>query len=1076
MHRCQRCGLIWDDARACDNELTCTRRCGGTLELVPPLGLHDLKGLNLKQLPYPVALTAQRLGQALETSGDVLKTLFILKDCFEATIKQISTALLAAYRFSAESTPERTQALLKSMVRPSLGTWVNDIVRPLSLWLANEKESPGKLFSSLFANSSLKPGGKSDESSLLQSCKDFVSYRNDALGHGAQRSDATYDQDLQRWLPVLRQLLNSLADCSDWRLCLVTAEDRSQDWMGPQPGPATEPGQFALEEVGHFVLRGPGGRSHDLFPFVCYLPDRSQEQRLHFYDSLYRYRSTKKEATVLEYDTGERQPRPEPIQGLEQRFTADLLANAFEWQRGRMAVIEGRVANFGELIEAHAAIVGRRFVVDRVRRFLSDSDRGLMVIEAQPGKGKTALVAHLIDEVFGHHAPAPVHFFYRRTAGITELAVCVRSLYHALLASHGITESEESKQKNSPEEVATKLTNLLSKEISPRLLPGRPQLIFIDALDESSGNAFMAIPDNLPSGVYVIATTRPVANRSTLARRDHVVWFDLDSPDHLPDNLQDGFDYVQRELVGSKLSNDTLDEIARIGAGNFLVLKLLCQHVCLAPHPAQVSSFVQGLATNSGEDQLGFIYAEFWNRITDRCTRADMNLLCDVAGLLVTARAPLTDDMVCQILGLRVGDWEFVLRHLAEYLAMLEVDEDGVREIFCRVYHETFADFLRTRLNTDRRRFENVLAGYCARWEEHEGYGRNFALRFAFATLVEAGRESDAATLLRNPAYLEARLALPDRGWDVDQPSWLQDQFMRSQRPGFFPWVIGGLAYNHPVWLEYQYALNHFSSFTATDSLRSFFHALPALSGSPPSRLDFISYHSGIGSKLEHVLYITDQVVATQVFREVAQDKGVQRAFLQLIEAQAGGIGVNPDDVNSYKVVGQIGLYLTACGNEGQVEFLERVVAVLNERAMYDGGYTLSERNRCRPWQLSFYDQTVWEICGVLETSVAAALQKARKVRFRQSSKGLFRIEVSGEPTVWHEAEIATPLREALTHSPMAEVEMGIGFDGRLPLTVIQVWVDDPPAALSIIRSVLTRADVSPESLLELRTKTTYSA
>ncbi len=233
-----------------------------------------------------------------------------------------------------------------------------------------------------------------------------------------------------------------------------------------EPGITTEPGSYTNKEIGHFVLRGPGGRYHDLYPFLCYLPDTQQENRLHFYDSLYRYQASKKEATVLEYDNGARHPRPEPVIGLEEGFTIDLLAKAFKWHRGRMEIIEGRIANFGELIEAHAAIVGRRFLISHIRQFLAEHDRGLLVIEGQPGKGKTALIAHFIEEEFAHHAPQPVHFFYRRTAGITDPAVCVRSLYQALLNAHGIAEAQDSKQKNTLEEEFTKLTNLLSREIA----------------------------------------------------------------------------------------------------------------------------------------------------------------------------------------------------------------------------------------------------------------------------------------------------------------------------------------------------------------------------------------------------------------------------------------------------------------------------------------------------------------------------------------------------------------------------------------------------------------------------------
>jgi hypothetical protein len=263
----------------------------------------------------------------------------------------------------------------------------------------------------------------------MQRCKQFVSFRNDALGHGARRRDDVYESDLAGWLPLVRHLLDGVVTLATWRLCLVTAEDRCQVWLGPQPGTGTEPGRFSTKQVGHFILRHPGGH-RDLYPFLCYVPDSEQEKRLHYYDSLYRYQATKKEATVLEYDNGERHPRAEPAAGLEDVFTADLLARAFKWHRGRMEDIEARIANFGELIEAHAGIVGRQFVIDRVRDFLAQYDRGLLVIEAQPGKGKTALMAHLIEEVFGHHAPSPVHYFYRRTAGITNSDVCVRSLYH----------------------------------------------------------------------------------------------------------------------------------------------------------------------------------------------------------------------------------------------------------------------------------------------------------------------------------------------------------------------------------------------------------------------------------------------------------------------------------------------------------------------------------------------------------------------------------------------------------------------------------------------------------------------
>src|SRR5262245_22206359 len=105
MYRCSKCGQPWDDTRAQDNELTCTRRCGGQLAPDEPLALPDLEGCDFSRLPYPVALTALRLAAALQASSDVLKTLLLLKDCFEATIKYLGAVLLADYRRSPACTP-----------------------------------------------------------------------------------------------------------------------------------------------------------------------------------------------------------------------------------------------------------------------------------------------------------------------------------------------------------------------------------------------------------------------------------------------------------------------------------------------------------------------------------------------------------------------------------------------------------------------------------------------------------------------------------------------------------------------------------------------------------------------------------------------------------------------------------------------------------------------------------------------------------------------------------------------------------------------------------------------------------
>jgi hypothetical protein len=194
-------------------------------------------------------------------------------------------------------------------------------------------------------------------------------------------------------------------------------------------------------------------------------------------------------------------------------------------------------------------------------------------------------------------------------------------------------------------------------------------------------------------------------------------WYNLDDPELVQENLRDGGEYVRRELAPSGLPNDTLDEIARVGGGNFLVLKHLCRHIRGVLEPTEVSEYVRHLATDGAADRLGFIYREFWERTTSRLDPDDFKLLCEVAGLLVTAQAAITADMICDALNLRAGDWDFALRLLVEYLIVIREQEQGVSEMFYRIYHESFADFIRSRILTEgeRKRLHSLMADYCLR-------------------------------------------------------------------------------------------------------------------------------------------------------------------------------------------------------------------------------------------------------------------------------------------------------------------------------------------------------------------------
>ena len=705
-----------------------------------PIPLYE--ALDLDRLPHPVAVTVHKLVLTLrDPSKDGYTKLATLLVCFDATLRYLVAILLDAYRYSPACTPRNNEILLDSretgLIRPSLGNW-GLAAKRLSEWLAACVAPPADRVVRLFCQPGPTPESKLRETELCCACREFVEYRNDDIKYGATR-DSSYQADLNRWLIRILPLVEGVADLADWRLTLVVEAHSCQEWMGLSPEAELQSGSFDPEKKEHLVLRGPGPlpQIRDLFPFLCFLPDADACKRLHYYDSVYRYqesdKSTKerKQAKIREYDLGSIHPSSEPIPGLEETFTKELLASAFNGVARRLEVIEGRVARQQELLAAHADIVGRHSTVAHVRAFVEHNDRGLLIIQAQPGKGKTALLAHLIQEAFADRRPTPAYYFYRRTSRETDPDQCVRNLYASLLAIHNISESWESRLLADPESMFYKFTDLLAR-IASTLDAGQRQLIFIDALDEAlptatGKTAFSRIPENLPPGIFIVATTRPVTERTSLVSRPHLSWYNLDAPDLYQENLRDGFEYVRQQTAGRELSETTLREIARLGGGNFLVLKLVCRRISAQLDAGDVAALVSELATATDADRLGFVYQQFWDRAMSGLSRDEAQLVHDVAGVLVTASAPVTEEMVCQVLELKTADWDFAYRHLAEYLEPIVFEEEGVSQTYYRIYHNSFADFIRTKVAAERLRFHRLIADYCLRWSELPEGGREYA-------------------------------------------------------------------------------------------------------------------------------------------------------------------------------------------------------------------------------------------------------------------------------------------------------------------------------------------------------------
>jgi len=722
--------------------------------------------VDLSLLPYPIALMAQHLDGAISSQTHPSDCLSRLKDCFELSFKYLTSVLLAEY-FANTARPQTVNdSLLTLLWKPTTGDWFQ-LVEDLSGLLLIDPQSDHPI-ARLFK----VPAGRKQKLSstpLFEQLKGFPRFRNDSqLGHGQTSPPALIEQNMKDWIPVLRKLLvdiTSLCLDREWRLGRIIDTGHFELWMGPAaPGESICcPSTFPVDSIGHFGIAASNRLHCDLYPFLCCLTDDDRGNYLCLYDSITKYRESRKQALLSDVAAAKRVESDAPFVGLERHFTIPVLRAHFNKQRRE--TIDGRIIQFTELLLEHSDVVGRRWAIDYVKHFIETHDRGLLVIEGEPGKGKTALMCHLIENEFGHYTPRPVCFFYRRTGGYTNPEKCSESLYFALLQSHSIAEEPSPNQLPSSQEIDGKLADLLSRSIAPRLLPSRPQLILIDALDEAQSSpdqktAFQRLPENLPAGVYVIVTTRPVADRSILGRRADLHWYDLDSPDLQQDHLRDGLDYIHRHLDESRLPPQSSAEFARLCNGNFLVLTLVVKHARDRMPLQEAHDFIRQLAMASEEDKLGFVYREFWHRMTKNLNREEVNLVCDAAGTLLAARVPITAEMICKCLDISDGDWQFAYRHISEYLTPIEQLGDDQPEIAFRIYHATFADFLSAHVVRQTDRYDGKLASYCTGWRELKNtHGRLYALRYGLYHLQAAANWDGVDRMLADQFFIEEAIA-----------------------------------------------------------------------------------------------------------------------------------------------------------------------------------------------------------------------------------------------------------------------------------------------------------------------------
>lgn len=633
-----------------------------------------------RQYCYPLALVYARLVNNMDKSP-ALVSLFRLKDCFEIVMKYgCVIALALRYHLNLEES-EEDKTLLADLVQPTTGTWhkmLEYLVKRLHT--ANEGMLE-PMYQWLFG----------DNRTVAQILTDFVKMRNNALGHGAARSEAEYGKLVQEWLGHFHQVLANAVFLKEW-LLLRRSRDKSECWMGLDL-PTQVNIEIPAEWEGAFVIRAGTHRLLSLHPYIAllYCPYDKSEQ-MFFYDCQRRFDEQSKEVAMLEYNGGHKLETPNLSPAFEKIWGTAFMLSAAETFRKDMDAIEKGLYDFSGLRSQYADFVGREFVFSELQKFLRQSDRGYFLITGAPGIGKSAIVARYLEE-----NPRTVHFFYCRASALTS-DMMVQHCVRMLLQKYNI---EDKNTAEDPERMRIKFISLL-KLISERYLrEGEKEVIWLDALDESGSEkqererAVEVLCKELPPHIYFVLTSREGDHLSGFKAVHPFRHFHINSASE--ENMRDCVRYLEKKIGSQIAGPERLRQIVTATEGNFLVLRVFLD--ALVCGELETSTIDKDLRIKG----LSNLYELFWAHLLKHAgdDASYRQTLFGIMGLLSVAIVPMTQEQLFAPLEIPMHRGEPVLRHLIQYLETYEVGAENRHMVIYRIYHSSFSQFVQDKLKSD---------------------------------------------------------------------------------------------------------------------------------------------------------------------------------------------------------------------------------------------------------------------------------------------------------------------------------------------------------------------------------------
>jgi hypothetical protein len=345
--------------------------------------------------------------------------------------------------------------------------------------------------------------------------------------------------------------------------------------------------------------------------------------------------------------------------------------------------------NFREIIaDKTDGFVGRQFVFAAIENFCQSHPKGYFTIVAQPGAGKSAILA---EYVLWNECVA---YFNMRSAGITSTGDFLKSVCKQLIDRYDLdykTPLHPDSMKN-----GNFLSNLLA-EASKKLKPGERLAIAVDALDEvdlnsqNAGANVLYLPEVLPDGVYFILTRRPEDVPFRINPQTRHQLFDLQ--DYPRESLADIETYIRGVTGRPQLRawmaerrmavEEFITKLAAKSEKNFMYLRFVLPEIEGGAYRdlEKIENLPQGLQDYYRDDH--------WRRMGMEDGRL-FEVKINIVYILGEVRKPVSRELLAKLAGESEKTVQKVLTEWEPFLYPEKIEE----ETRYRIYHSSFRDFL----------------------------------------------------------------------------------------------------------------------------------------------------------------------------------------------------------------------------------------------------------------------------------------------------------------------------------------------------------------------------------------------